>query len=287
MRSVAVVLALQALWILLSRPDIPRLASWPRPFFSGISKAQALRFGIGLFPESVEWTLFAVLHIALIAVLAGVTRRFVLFSAGLLLYHFAPFEEIIVGIPHTFFGGLTVPMLGLTVLAFAGMPTRRTTEWSPEYRWPVALIQLLFSLNYFCAALAKFRFSRLGWFTAENIRRWSIENWAVTTPPWSLTVASSPFLCWMIALSTLLLETLFPLCVVSRTARRILVPMAFFGHIGIVYTLGIAFPSILLLLLFVNWDWVALRLPGASRGDEQTDGSPPQRDQQLNGAAAR
>jgi len=285
MRGVRVVLAVQALWLLLSRPDIPALVTWPRAFFSSVPPARALRFGIGLFPASVEWGMFALLHIVLLAIIFGRFTRINSAIAGLLLYHFAPFEEIIAGMPHTFFGGLTVPAVGLLILSVAVRVPREATKWSAEYRWPVALIQLLFSFNYFCAALAKFRFSHISWFTGENIRRWLVENWAVTTPPWSLRVAASPFLCWTIALATLFLETLFPLCVVSRTARRILVPLAFLGHIGIVYTLGITFPSILLLLLFVNWDWVALRLHRAPRGDEDRGGPPAQRDQELDGTA--
>lgn len=284
LRATRIVLAVQALWILLSRPDMPQLMRWPIAFFSGVSPARSLRFGIGLFPYWAEWIFFVVLHLALVALVLGMFTRAASLTAGLLLFHFAPFEEIIVGMPHTFFGGLTVSTSGLIILSFAAGVPRGSKERSPEYRWPVALIQLLFSMNYFCAALAKFRYARFAWFTSENIRRWVIENWAVTTPPWSLTVAASPFLCWLIAVSTLFLETLFPLCVVSRTARRILVPMAFFGHIGIVYTLGIAFPSIVLLLLFVNWDWVASRVRGAAGHHEERSGSPPQPDQQLNGA---
>ena len=62
--------------------------------------------------------------------------------------------------------------------------------------------------------------------------------------------------------------------------------MAFLGHIGIVYTLGITFPSIFLLLLFVNWDWVALRVQRVSRRHQQRDRPPAQHDHQLNGSAS-
>jgi hypothetical protein len=262
-RAVRVILALQSLWILLSRPDIPQLASWPHAFFTAIPTPE-LRFGFGALPPAAEWMLFAALHAILIAVIVGRWTRPLMAVAGLLLYHFAPFEEMIVGGPHTFFGGLTVPAVGFLVLAFAEVP--KNEEWSPEYRWPVAVVELLFSFNYFCAALAKFRFSGRLWFTATNIRNWVVENWAWTHAPWTLTVAASPVLCWGIAISTLVVEFFFPLVLVSRTARRILVPMAFLGHIGIVYTLGISFPSLPLLLLFINWEWLRAWIRGGRLG---------------------
>jgi hypothetical protein len=264
LRATRAILCLQALWLLLSRPDLPDLVSWPHAFFAGRPAAELARFAIGVFPPDVEWSLYRLLHAALLLALSGFMPRLSTAISGLLLYHFAPFEEIIVGMPHTFFGGLTVPTLGLLILSFARQPGEAGVR-SPEYRWPVTAVQLLFTFNYFFAGIAKLRFGHLQWFTGGNIRNWAIENWAVTTPPWSLLVADSMVLCWMIAISTFVIELFFPLVLVSRNARRLFVPMAFVGHVGIVKTLGIMFPSAPLLLLFVNWDFVTERLERLKR----------------------
>jgi hypothetical protein len=240
-RYVRAVLALQALWVLLSRPDMPSLLTWPAGFFAGVSSEAMLRFGIGLLPPAGEWLLWIVLHAALILAAFGVRPRITCAVAGLLLYHFAPFEELIAGNPHTFFGGLTTSVLGLLTLAFF-----------PEERWTVPFVRLLFSFNYFCAFLAKMRFSGPKWFTAGNIRQWCIVNWHFTQPPLALWVANSITACWLIAIGTLLVESLFPLTAISRRARRVLAPLAALGHVGIVLTLGIWFPGFPLLLLYVD-----------------------------------
>ncbi len=270
LRATRAILCLHAMWLLLSRPDLPDLVGWPAAFFSGRPHAELARFGIGLFPLAAEWLLYRVLHVALLAALFGFATRVSAAIAGMLLYHFAPFEEIIVGMPHTFFGGLTAPTLGLLILAFARQPGEAGAR-SPEYRWPVTAVQLLFTFNYFFAGIAKLRFGHFGWFTGTNIRNWAIENWAMTTPPWSLLVADSLVICWTIALSTFVLELFFPLVLVSRNARRVFVPLAFIGHFGIVKTLGITFPSVPLLLLFVNWDFVIAGLRGTKKQPESKE----------------
>lgn len=258
-RYVRAVLAGHALWVLLSRPDMPSLLTWPAAFFAGVSRETMIRFGIGLLPPAGEWALWALLHVALAAAAFGVRPRITCAVAGLLLYHFAPFEELIAGNPHTFFGGLTTPVLGLLTLAFV-----------PEERWTVPFIRLLFSFNYFCAFLAKLRFSGLGWFTAENIRQWCIVNWHFTQPPLALWLAENTAACWAVAIGTLFVEALFPLTAISRRARWVLTPLAALGHIGIVMTLGIWFPGFPLLLL--NVDAVNEPAPDrAAQPDQQAD----------------
>ena len=257
LRGTRAVLALHALWIVLSRPDLPEIVTWPRELWRQVDTPQAMRFGIGLLPAGVEWALYMLLPLVLLLAIAGPAPRAAGVLSAALLYHFAPFEEILVGMPHTFFGGLTVPVLGLFILGGAESPARSAAA-SSENRWPVVLVRLLFSFNYFFAGLAKLRFSGLAWFTAENVRRWSIENGAVSGAPWAVWVASFPVLCWGIAIGTGVVELLFPLAAFSRTAARLLVPLALLGHIGIAQTMGIWFPSLPLLLLFVDWDDLGL-----------------------------
>jgi hypothetical protein len=253
-----VIVSLQALWILLSRPDLPDLARWPAEFWVLAGRALPARFGILGLPVAVEQALFVGLHASLVAALLGLRPRLSCFVSGLLLYHFAPFEEIIARLPHTAFGGLTVPVLALFVLSFAELPRSRGAP-SSDYRWPFALVQLLFAFSYFFPALAKLRFSGIGWFTAENIRYYALGNFAVTGAPLASWVAERPLVCGAIALGTLALEALSPLVVLSPATAMAFIPAALVFHIGIVVVIGYFFPSVPLLLLLLDWDGIGRR----------------------------
>jgi len=248
-----VIVAAQALWILLSRPDLPDLARWPSAFFVLAGRALPARFLIVGLPAAAEWGLFVALHAALVAALAGFRPRIACFVSGLLLYHFAPFEEVIARLPHTAFGGLTLPVLALFVLSFADTPSRRDPA-SPEYRWPFALVQLLFALGYFFPLLAKLRYSGWGWFTGDNIHYYALGNFAVTGAPLAQWVAQRPLLCRAIAWGTLLLEGGAPLLVLSPAAAMAFIPAALVFHAGIMLVIGYFFPSLPLLLLLLDWD---------------------------------
>jgi len=247
------ILCLQAVWILLSRPDLPDLARWPDEFWILADRSLPVRFGLRVLPPAVENALFVVLHAALLAALFGLRTRAACLASAALLYHFAPFEEAIAGLPHTAFGGLTVPVLGLFVLAFAEDP-RRLREASPEARWPFALIQLLFALGYFFPTLAKLRFSGPSWFTAENIHFYALGNATVTGAPLALWVAARPAACAAIAAGTFALEALSPLVVASAGFATAFALAALVFHAGIVLVIGYFFPSLPLLLLLLDWD---------------------------------
>jgi hypothetical protein len=253
-----VVLCAQALWILLSRPDLPDLVRWPRELWVLADPRLPLRFGLGL-PAGAEWALFWVLHGALLLALLGIRPAPSCFVSALLLYHFAPFEEILAGLPHTAFGGLTVPTLGLFVLSFARPGSwRGAPSW--ECRWPFALVQLLFALSYFFPLLAKLRFSGPGWFTAENIHFYAMGNYTVTGAPLAMALSTRPWLCGAVAAGTLLLEGLSPLVAVSSRFALAFIPAALVFHLGIVLTIGYFFPSLPLLLLLLPWDAIGRRL---------------------------
>jgi hypothetical protein len=256
------IVCLQASWILLSRPDLPDLARWPAEFWVLAGRTLPARFGFVGLPHAVEQGLLVTLHAALVAALLGLRPRASCFISALLLYHFAPFEEVIAGMPHTAFGGLTVPVLALFVLSFADAPRWRGTP-SPEHRWPFALVQLLFAFSYFFPLLAKLRFSGGAWFTAENIRYYALGNAAVTGAPLALWVSERPLVCGAIALGTLGLEGLSPLVVLSPAAAMAFIPAALAFHIGIVLVIGYFFPSVPLLLLFLDWDGIGRRLDRA------------------------
>jgi hypothetical protein len=245
------------LWILLSRPDIPELVAWPREFWQSVDRFLLLRFGILGAPLAVEQGLFLALHGLLVAALLGWAPRLSCLGSALLLYHFAPFEELFAGMPHTSFGGLTAPVLALFVLSFVDLPADDGIR-SPDYQWPLTLIRVLFSFGYLFPGLMKLRYSGLAWFSASNIHDWLVVNYLVTGAPLAPWTAAHRSLCWLIALGTLTVELLFPLAAVSRRAAVVLVPLAGVFHVGIALTLGYFYPSLPLLLMYVDWD--ALRV---------------------------
>ena len=252
LRAARIIVSLHALWIVLSRPELTRLASWPRVFWENVEPGLAARFAAGWLPVAGERALWVLLVAALACAALGLLPRVSCALAGLLLYHFAPQEEILAGIPHTSFGGLTLATVALPVLAFAERP-RGGSPPSPEFRWPLALIRLVFSFSYFFPGLAKLRYGGLGWFTAENVAGWLSVNHALTGAPWAPWLAARPWACGAIALGTLALELLFPLAVFSRRAALVLAPAAAAFHLGSFFALGYFFPSFPLLLLFVDW----------------------------------
>jgi hypothetical protein len=253
LRAMRAILCLQALWILLSRPDLADLARWPDEAWALAGPYLPARFGLRLLPPAAEHGLFALLHGTLAAALFGLAPRAACFASAALLYHFAPFEEALAGLPHTAFGGLTVPVIGLFVLAFAEDP-RRLEGPSPEARWPFALVQLVFAFSYLFPLLAKLRFSGPWWFTADNIRHYALGNATVTGAPLAQWVAARPVACAAIAAFTFVLEALAPLLVVSGGASMAFAAAALAFHAGIAAVIGYFFPSLPLLLLLLDWD---------------------------------
>jgi hypothetical protein len=253
LRATRVVLAAQALWIMLSRPDLPELAAWPQVFWTGAEPGIQARFAYASLGVTFAWVRFVALIAALLATLVGLWPRVSALVAACLLYQIAPLEEILAGIPHTSFGGLTTPTIGLFLLGFAEEPAKDAPA-SPEWRWPVATTRLFFAFGYLLPLLAKLRFAGPAWFTADNVRAWIMVNEPLTRAPWGPVIAASDALCWAVALGTLALELLFPLAVFSRRAAWVLVPLAAAFHVGTALTLGYFFPSLPLLLLFVDWD---------------------------------
>jgi hypothetical protein len=253
--AVRFIVAANALWIVLSRPDLPSLAAWPAPFWARVDRFLALRYLIGL-PSPLETVLFLVLNAALFCAMFGIVPRIACISAGLLLYHFAPFENIIWHGMGPYFSGLTLPTLALLILGFSEIP-RWSSEWSPEWRWPLVLIQVLFSFNYFFAALSKLHTVGWSWVSAENIRAMAATSitWEAP-PPLAEWVMARPLACWIIAIATMVAEWLFVIVPFSRIAAIVLVPLAFFAHIGIILVLGIVFLSLPCLLIYLDWDTI-------------------------------
>ena len=262
MIAARIIVALQALWLVLSRPMLPDVVRWPAPFWNGVNAAWRLRYLIGPFPFALEMSLYVVLAACLVCVLCGVMTRPAAFFAAILIYHFAPFEDVFASSGGPFFRGFTLPLFALLILAFARQP-RRGVAPDSEYRWPLALMQLLFALTYLLSGISKLRIAGWRWATGDTfeaiVMSMSIPG---SVPPWARYFVGNPLLCAAGGLAGFTMDFLFLTAVFSRRAARLIVPLTALAHLVIVNVLGVVFLGLPSLLLFVNWEWVMRRRSG-------------------------
>jgi hypothetical protein len=261
-----ILLAGTALWMVLSRAALPEVAALPGELFLRVSPERRLRFLMVLGPGA-EKVLFALLHGTLLAALLGVWPRVSCLLSSVLLYHFAPFETIIRS-PNPYLRGLTIPTLGLAILAAApcadalalrlrGGRRPDAPGRAPRYRWALALVQVLFCQVYLFAGYAKLVTSGLGWTAPENMRAYLLllNQGLLAAPEASLgyALARIPAAVSALGLVGLLFELCFPLVLFSRAARWVLLPLAMVFHLGNSLLFRIAFQNLALLLMFVDW----------------------------------
>jgi Vitamin K-dependent gamma-carboxylase len=255
-----ILVAAVALWIVLSRNDLPSILLFPRTFWNDVLPERRVRFFL-LFDIGTERLLWTMLHVTLITTLAGIATRWSALISGLLLYHFGALEAVLwTGNPYL--RGYTIPSLALLIIAASASGgsfarRREADEPSWENRWPVALIQVLFAQIYFFSAWAKVATSGLAWFEPSNLRRYILgldQFLGIAHAPLNLFIASHPVLCSAMAGCGMALDASFPLVLVSDRMRRIILAAAVFFHIAIGIVFHIWFQNAWLLLIFVKWD---------------------------------
>jgi len=165
---------------------------------------------------------------------------------------------------------MTISVLALLTLAFSPSGDGWTLQFSrngrqhvekPDYTWPVRLIQIFVAQIYLFSGFAKISHSGWRWASASNLRNWLLyfsEEDQVrvfhTLGPW---LAERPLLCQIIGIGTLIFELVFITVLFSKIARRLLVPLAFVFHLGILLSMNLAFLNVPQLLVFVDWNVVA------------------------------
>jgi hypothetical protein len=262
-----VVLALQALWILLSR-DLPALSALPPEFFAAVTDSARWRYLLWEGHPVLERGLQSAALLALAGALAGIAPRACCAAAGLLLYHLAPLEALFYT-PSPWAKGLTGPVLGLLTLSLAPcgdalavrVPRRPRAPW--EYGWALRLVQLFVAQAYLFSGWAKLVQAGPAWAGAANIRAWLLlsnqdEQLAVFSGP-GLFVADRPALALAMGVAALAFDLIFVAAVFFPRSRRVLVPAAVLFHAGVLVTQNYAFLSAPLLLLFVDWDAIRNR----------------------------
>lgn len=129
---------------------------------------------------------------------------------------------------------------------------------SGEYTWPVRIVWLVMALVFFAAGVAKIRHGGLEWITSDTLAIMLVDAHyqvgRIDPTVLGLYLAQYSWLCHALAALTIILETSFPLALVSRWARRFLAPAVLGLQIGIRICLGPSFEQYLFCYVFwVPW----------------------------------
>lgn len=130
---------------------------------------------------------------------------------------------------------------------------------SGEYTWPIRAVWLVMALIFFGAGVSKLRYGGLGWIFSGNLAIVLIQhNYRIANAdpllPWGLVLARHPWVCRALAGVTVTGEFFYPLVLISRRARWVLVPTVFGMQVGIRVLMGPTFNQYLLCNLFwIPW----------------------------------
>lgn len=268
-----VVVAAQALWVLLSR-DLAAASGLPEPFWRGVSEITRWRYL--LFPANaeLEHVIQWIAAGALCALLVGWEARVSALVAALTLYHLAPLETIY-WTASAYERGFEVAILALVVLSASPCGAVWSVDAlrgsgppspSPDFGWPLVLVRIFVAQIYFFSGYSKLYHVGPEWITADNMSRWLLlfhqQDQVRAFTEWGVWIADHPWIAFCVAASTVALDLAFILTPFFAAARRVLVPAAATFHVGILLVMGIAFLNAPQLLVFVNWDWLRSRVRG-------------------------
>jgi hypothetical protein len=265
-----IVFSLHALWILLSR-DYAGIAALPSSFWGGVSEQTQWRFLLLPGHGPLEHALQLATVATLIGAALGLWPRLTCLASALLLYHLAPLETLFWKAGATE-RGFEVAILALIVLAFApcadAWSVRRrlpTVSRQPEeYGWPLLLIQIFVVQIYLFGGYAKLFHVGPEWISAHNLRMLLLDFNQVDQDvvfhrlgPW---IAARPWASLLTAVGGIALDFGFIAMLFWKGTRKVILPIALLFHAGILLTMNIFFLNLPQLLVFVDWDWLTLRL---------------------------
>jgi hypothetical protein len=193
------------------------------------------------------------------------------------------FGIYLMGLPHNF--GQTQHFDTLVVFASGALAVSRAADaWSMdawiaslrqpasvnrpddgEYTWPIRFVWVAMAMIFCAAGISKLRHSGLDWIFSDNLalllqrQQYHVSDGEPWTN-WGLWVARHPWVARSMAASAVAAETLYPLALFSRTARRILVPAGLLFLIGIRALMGPTFEQFMLCYVFwIPWRSVLSR----------------------------
>lgn len=263
--AMRIVVAAQALWMLLSRDPVG-IAGLPPIVWDAVDETFRQRFLLAPRPslEAVVWTIALV---SLVAVLLGIGTRVFGVLAAVLLYHIAPLQSLVIA-TGPWSKGLTIATITLPILACAPCADRLSiaARWrrgpaptrEPEaYGWAVMLVRLLFAQLYLFSGLAKITDVGLHWISAKTMQHHML-LFALVVPGinqglnhW---IAEHAVVCWLMAAGAIAFELGFVLAVFVRPLRNAFTIGAAAFHAGLWMTLGFRFLNWPHLLLFLDFD---------------------------------
>ena len=192
----------------------------------------------------------------------------------------------LLGLPHNFgqtqhFDTLVVFATGALALSRAGdacsldaliaAASGRSSSDPPddgEYRWPIRFVWVAMALIFCAAGISKLRHSGLDWIASDSLallllrQQYHISDGEPLTR-WGILAARHGAVARTLALMSVSIETLFPLALVSRRARVLLVPAGLAMLVGIRVLMGPTFEQFMMCYVFwVPWERVTAALRG-------------------------
>jgi hypothetical protein len=246
-----------ALWILLSRPGLPDLFSWPAAFWRNVPEALKVRFLIFGLSPAIEKGLFVLLLLLLVTAACGIAPRLSCLAGAVLLYHFAPLEDIFASQGGPFFRGLTLPVLGLFLLGFAQIP-RRGAAPSAELRWPLAAIQVACVFTYLLSGLSKLISVGPDWASPANFEGLVLGLMLPeVSARWAHLFVGNPMLCGLGGAGGLVMDFAPALVLWKPRYALWIVPVLVLGHLAITQIFGVHFLALPQLAVLLDWDAIA------------------------------
>lgn len=133
------------------------------------------------------------------------------------------------------------------------------------YGYPILLMRILVAWSYFSSAWIKMRLTGLQYFSADNlpvVSIWhSLDNLHESQHKLAFWLPNIRGITGAIVVVVLLWELVFPLAIVSKVARRIILPFGIIFHVSTIFFMNISFPyHIAAYLVFIDWPRVASRI---------------------------
>jgi Vitamin K-dependent gamma-carboxylase len=154
----------------------------------------------------------------------------------------------------------------------AWLARRRGASPSPDrsvrYGWPIRTAMVLVAFTYFLTGLHKIQYTGISWASSDNLR------WVLYTASDSqngnslgLFIANHPLLSHVFAWGTLIVECTFPIALLWPVSRWFYVPGVVGMHAGIYATMHLNYVAMAstVIIVYVNWSWIADRLRERSR----------------------
>ena len=133
------------------------------------------------------------------------------------------------------------------------------------YGYPILLMRCLLAWSYFSSGLIKLRVSGIGYFNADNLPNLaimhSLDNLHSTHFQFAFWLPNLHWLATLAVSLVILWELTFPLGIISRMARRIILPLGLLFHFLTILFMNLSFPyHVAAYAVFINWPVLAQRV---------------------------